>query len=330
MPTIRVITVPYSTNEVLTTSQDKNFDFTDFIDDGIIGVIANATPDTGGFAVQAQSSPDKTVKILAGTAYITATPTGGTAQTFRVNLSTYDSITLADNSTGNTKYDKILIQLPADELVTPPTDNDWDGLTGADAVLISERHDAADEAITMDNAYELAEVTVADGFTQITDGVISDSRENVLFNNGLGGAWISYTPTWSTDGDAPSLGNGTITGYYIKIGRTIHYRIKLTWGSTTTGGTGTFTFTLPVAFASTYTVNDIEIIGAVSMLDSGTRSYVGTARTGHTSATCRINYHHVDPGIIGAAYFTFVSDTAPFTMAVNDYVAITGTYESAS
>ena len=65
------------------------------------------------------------------------------------------------------------------------------------------------------------------------------------------GAWTSYTPTWSSTGTAPALGNGTIAGKYLRIGPIVFYKIALTWGSTTTGGTGAWTFTLPVTALDT-------------------------------------------------------------------------------
>lgn len=50
--------------------------------------------------------------------------------------------------------------------------------------------------------------------------------------------WESYTPTWSgSSGTQPSLGNGTIESYYLKLGRLMIYRGQLVIGSTTTAGT---------------------------------------------------------------------------------------------
>jgi hypothetical protein len=59
------------------------------------------------------------------------------------------------------------------------------------------------------------------------------------------GVWDSYTPTWTTSGSAPSIGNGSLVGRYRIVGKKMDIWIQLTWGSTTNGGTGDFTFTLP-------------------------------------------------------------------------------------
>ena len=42
-------------------------------------------------------------------------------------------------------------------------------------------------------------------------------------------AWTSYTPTFTN----LTLNNGTIDFKYVQIGKTVHVRGLLTWGSTT-------------------------------------------------------------------------------------------------
>jgi len=61
-----------------------------------------------------------------------------------------------------------------------------------------------------------------------------------------GAAWQSYTPTWTASSVNPTLGNGTLTGAYNKVGKMITARIFLQYGSTTSSGTGAFRWSLPV------------------------------------------------------------------------------------
>lgn len=58
---------------------------------------------------------------------------------------------------------------------------------------------------------------------------------------------VEYTPTWSSTDIQPVLGNGTIYGRYALLGKLVHLYIELTMGSTTTYGTGTYRFSLPIA-----------------------------------------------------------------------------------
>jgi hypothetical protein len=57
--------------------------------------------------------------------------------------------------------------------------------------------------------------------------------------------WVSYLPTWGSTGTQPTLGNGTIAGRWKLTGdsQEIHYELNV--GSTSTAGTGGYTFSLP-------------------------------------------------------------------------------------
>jgi hypothetical protein len=64
---------------------------------------------------------------------------------------------------------------------------------------------------------------------------------------GNGGTFSTYTPTWNgADGVAPVLGNGTLTGRYMLIGKWMELAIVLQLGSTSTVGTSSYwMLTLP-------------------------------------------------------------------------------------
>lgn len=65
---------------------------------------------------------------------------------------------------------------------------------------------------------------------------------------------VAFTPEWTcTSGTQPSLGNGTLVGYYSQIGHEVHATIVLTAGSTTTFGTGAWAFSLPFPTADIVT-----------------------------------------------------------------------------
>jgi hypothetical protein len=67
--------------------------------------------------------------------------------------------------------------------------------------------------------------------------------------------WSTYTPAWGASSVNPTLGNGTITGRYFKIGKLVQVQVALNFGSTTNVGSGLYSFSLPVTpkdgFAST-------------------------------------------------------------------------------
>jgi len=57
--------------------------------------------------------------------------------------------------------------------------------------------------------------------------------------------WSTYTPTWTGSTTNPAIGNGTLVGRYRRHGTTLHLRISVIPGSTTTFGSGVYTLGLP-------------------------------------------------------------------------------------
>lgn len=121
----------------------------------------------------------------------------------------------------------------------------------------------------------------------------------------------SYSPTWSVDsGSAPSVGNGTLSGSYLRLGSLVFFSIGLVWGSTTSAGTGNWTFTLPVA-----ATRSGSVLGVAHCLESGVSYHVGAASYYSASA---VRLHTVATGFVGAG--------VPFTWGTADEVQIYGCY----
>jgi hypothetical protein len=66
----------------------------------------------------------------------------------------------------------------------------------------------------------------------------------------IGDPWTAWTPTWTAGGGATTLGNGTLNAAYSSAGKLLRIRINLALGSTTSGGTGGWSFTLPPGFTA--------------------------------------------------------------------------------
>lgn len=62
---------------------------------------------------------------------------------------------------------------------------------------------------------------------------------------GIGPAWKPYTPVWTGATTNPVIGLGTITGRYLKVGRSVQVVIEILPGSNTTYGSGAFRVSLP-------------------------------------------------------------------------------------
>lgn len=137
-------------------------------------------------------------------------------------------------------------------------------------------------------------------------------------------AWSSFSPNWTTSsGTAPAIGDGTLTGRYHQVGKTVFFNIVLSAGSTTTFGSGTsadtvglWQFDLPVqaleAFAATTSLRDNSLPANVSSSADCRNT------SGGTNAIIRVN---VPSG-------TAVNAQRPFVWASGDTMKISGVYEA--
>jgi hypothetical protein len=131
-----------------------------------------------------------------------------------------------------------------------------------------------------------------------------------------GGAWSTYTPVWTGSTSNPSLGNGSIEGYYSQTGKQVMVSIELTHGSTTKRGTGATMFSLPVPPAS----NRRQILTA-HVARYGVADYVATADV----ASGKINRIHVATSTAAQS----LTHSVPATMPTGSIVLVTGVYEAA-
>lgn len=141
----------------------------------------------------------------------------------------------------------------------------------------------------------------------------------------------SYTPTWSASTTNPTLGNGTIAGRYFRMGRYVFFNIFVVGGSTTTGGSGAYSFSLPTAAATTAANNPVGFMTGIldhsgvapgsvcSVITSGQTSVGGGTTPAYIAAQTSTS---------GIVQFT---NAAPFTISgANFTLAMSGWYEAAS
>lgn len=123
------------------------------------------------------------------------------------------------------------------------------------------------------------------------------------------GAWSTYTPTLG----GITLGNGTVTGRYMRVGRMVTVSIRFVKQSTTTFS-GAFTVSLPVA-------NNASTESAIPLksYDSDqAKNYFGAAVVAASSSTASL--YGLDP----------YTSTHPFTWVTPDTWHVYGSYEAAS
>lgn len=141
------------------------------------------------------------------------------------------------------------------------------------------------------------------------------------------GAWTAYTPNWLAEGGAaPTLGNGSIVGRYLKVGRTVDWVAQLTWGSTTAPGGGgggeNWMIGLPPFLPATGFTYRIVNLDAHDL--STSLHYSGTAIYSNTFAGV------IKTIVSNRADLSGIWDsTLPFTYAAGDILHASGRYEAA-
>jgi hypothetical protein len=154
---------------------------------------------------------------------------------------------------------------------------------------------------------------------EVVSAAIMNQEVRDQFNS-IFGAWTSYTPTWTGATTNPVIGNGTLTGRYIKVGRTCTVSLLLIPGSTTTYGAGTYLFGLPFPAAS----DVVSCLGSARI--SGGATWIGHMLVGSSATSANLTFSNTTTDTRGAN----MSDSKPETLAAAAQVRATVTYQTAS
>lgn len=228
---------------------------------------------------------------------------------------------------------KLILDADADTSVTADTDDQIDiEIAGADdfrfvANVFRALSGSSLETNTINETTAASGVTIdglliKDSKLATNDSVVTANitNANVTLAKLASEAWTDSDPTWSTGGVAPAIGDGTIQGRYVKIGRTVVFNFKVSFGSTSTFGSGDFRFSLPFTAVNTGTV--YQHVGTVLGFDSSTSTrYIGVAEIGDGGTVTTLTFHSTTGN---------ASASVPITWAQNDQIIVNITYEAAS
>ena len=156
--------------------------------------------------------------------------------------------------------------------------------------------------------------------TDTNDMYVSDGAAWVP--HGTNGAWKPWTPTVAAGGGgvANALGNGTVSGTYTQVGKTVHWHVRIVFGSTTVVGDSVFEFTMPVSGKS----NALQSIGAAELIDATGSIYPASV---YAYLNSMLIYSHQ---VSGTAIYVFpLRGAVPFPWAAGDAIVANGTYEAA-
>lgn len=168
---ITVSILPGGSNNHTESSANANAVATDFISAGVVGTTTNTSgvsPSTGAFAVNAQSTPNMTVRITQGVAYGQVTPTAGVSQVVRVYMDAFQDVAIATNASG---FDWVYIKIDPTLAANP----DVSATTVGTLVTTHSTSNSVDNSGSAPT-YGVNIAVVASQTTSITNGVITDKR----------------------------------------------------------------------------------------------------------------------------------------------------------
>jgi len=182
-----------------------------------------------------------------------------------------------------------------------------------------DRGPANDPSAILSTTYDPETLVLA---AVITEGVATVAAQGVP----IGDIWTVYTPVFNTANADGAIGDGVITGSFKIDGDTLFYNIVLTWGTTTNGGTGFLTFSLPPGI----TVDNAKMQGFGINLSSGIASQVSVA--GASFPLIQALAADLGPPlgqvlafiISNSATGAFLEGASPFAFATTDTIAIQG------
>lgn len=201
---------------------------------------------------------------------------------------------------------------------------DLTGLTTADSgdtLAIVDVSAGTTKKVTVAGIADASWASVADGSVataDIADAAITNAKLSTTAGE-VGGAWTTWSPTWAN----LTVGSGSVSARYTKVGKTVTFELMFTYGSGSSVGSAP-SFTLPVTAASYYDSNTVVGVGALR--DSSPSTLV--------TAVVRIDSTTVASVFANNASSTYgtvsvLSSTVPFTWATGDVYYASGRYEAA-
>lgn len=184
--------------------------------------------------------------------------------------------------------------------------------TGLGDVFLSHQSSSSVAANRMVNL-QTVELTPLRGGSGIAEYVYDDLTLRWRMLRAEIGAFGTYTPTWAGSVSNPAIGNGVLTGRYVINGRVAYVDINMTIGSTTTFGSGFWTFSLPLMAVDTVS----QVGGSAMVLDNGTRYWHLIPML---NTTGKILLNMID------ASSSQASATVPMTWTTNDQASISMWY----
>lgn len=162
-------------------------------------------------------------------------------------------------------------------------------------------------------------ITKLDAGVRQPEIIINDALD--ALDAEIGGSMQAWTPTWTN----LTLGNGTVTAKYKKVGKMVHCRVHVLFGSSTSIS-GSVTFTLPVTAATLPGTINLHALGRSRFYDASVPVGLDGVVTQNSTTTALLAV--LDSSGTYAKAVT-LSSSVPFSWAVSDELTAVFSYEAA-
>lgn len=146
------------------------------------------------------------------------------------------------------------------------------------------------------------------------------------------GTWTVYTPTWdAVSGTNPAIGNGTISGKFMQLSKTLHITIQLVAGSTTTYGTSAnWQFSLPSGVTANVTTGTDAPYGVTYVNPTnatGKKNVALTCLLDTTHLTVSVAAPHEDATVPTSAGFFDNATPSAWSATAGNVILMQATFE---
>lgn len=144
----------------------------------------------------------------------------------------------------------------------------------------------------------------------------------LLRSGGTPWAWVSWSPTWTN----VTVGNGTVSAAYGRVGNVVNARLRLTFGSTTTVAGSVF-FSTPTTMVAYPSTSSSYPVGTFHyFLNAGGDNFGPAFINNGNTTTINIKVYNAASTYLAQ---TNLSSTVPFTFTTLSEILGQFAYESA-
>jgi len=165
-------------------------------------------------------------------------------------------------------------------------------------VVLSSVFSSPNTTITMitNNDYLMAAATITDNYFSYGNPPDFPSR-------------FAYTPTWASNVTQPSIGNGTLEGWFSVVGKMLTVSIHLIAGTTTNFGVGTYDWELPCT-TSAQAVGSAQAVHFGGTWHAGCTFRFTDGTVAVVSENYGLNWANNTPATWGSTDFFWIAQTA--------------------